>query len=107
MKCPICGKGLLRKGKIKEYMFGVYLGEYPAELCNKCGESFVDSKTMQKIEDKAKEEGIWGLGVKTKVTRTGNSLAVRIPKKIVNYMKIREGTAVYMHPEKDRIIIDK
>ncbi len=107
MKCPMCGKGVLKKGKIKEYIFGEYLGEYPAELCNKCGESFVDSKTMQKIEDKAKEKGVWGLGVKTNVTRTGNSLAVRIPKKIVNYMKIREGTAVYVHPEKDRIIIDK
>lgn len=105
MKCPICN-GKFKKGKVKEYSFGVYLGEYPAELCTKCGESFVDSETMQKIEDKAKKLGVWGLGVKTKITRTGNSLAVRIPKKVADFMKLREGTAVYLHPEKDKIIID-
>ena len=74
MKCPVCEKGTLKNGKIKEEMFGVYLGEYPAEICSKCGESFTDEKTTRAIEDAAKKKGIWGLGKKTKITKTGKVL---------------------------------
>ncbi len=81
MKCPICGKGVLHKGNVSEEMFGISLGEFPADICNKCGESFTDEETTGKIEAAARKKGVWGLGVKTKITRTGNSLAVRIPKK--------------------------
>ena len=61
MKCPICEEGNLKATKIKEFMFGVYLGEFPAEICNRCNESFTDSATTRKIEEAAKKEGIWGL----------------------------------------------
>ena len=54
MKCPICDKGILKKGKIKESMFGIYLGEFPAEICSECGESFTDSETTKKIEETVK-----------------------------------------------------
>ncbi len=54
MKCPICGKGKLKKGKTKEYMFGVYLGEFPADVCDECRESFTDSATTKRIEQEAK-----------------------------------------------------
>ena|SRR3989344_5651716 len=106
IKCPICEKGELKKGKVKEEMFGVYLGEFNAEICEKCGESFVDSFVMGEIEKKAKEKGIWGLGKKTKVTKTGNSLAVRIPKEIVNFLKLKEGDTAYIHPEKNKIVVE-
>ncbi|MBI4451830.1 YgiT-type zinc finger protein [Candidatus Woesearchaeota archaeon] len=106
MKCPICGKGTLKKGKIKEEMFGVYLGEFPAEICNNCNESFTDEKTTQAITNLAKEKGIWGLGKKTKITKAGNSLAVRIPKDIVNFLKLKEGKEAYIHPEANKIIIE-
>ena len=105
-KCPICDKGKLKKGKIKEYMFGIYLGEFPAEICQKCNESFTDSETTKKIEEAAKKKGIWGLGKKTKITRTGNSLAVRIPKHIADYLKLTEGKEAYIHPENNKLIIE-
>ncbi len=106
MKCVICEKGNLKKGKIKEHMFGVYLGDFPAEICTSCGESFTDSDTTKKIESIAKKKGIWGLGTSTKITRTGNSLAVRIPKKIVDYLNLKEGKGAYIHPYKDKLIIE-
>src|SRR3989338_5394431 len=106
MKCPVCEKGTLKKGKIKEIMFGLYLGEFPAEICSKCSESFTDEKTTRAIEEAAKKKGVWGLGKKTKITRTGNSLAVRIPKEIVNFLKIKEGKEAYIYPEKDKIVIE-
>ena len=106
MKCPMCEKGDLKKGKIKETMFGIYLGEFPAEICSKCNESFTDEKTTKAIQEAAKKKGIWDLGKKTKITKTGNSLAVRIPKKIADFLKLKEGKEAYIHPEKNKLIIE-
>lgn len=106
MKCPICEKGILKKGRIKEYMFGVYLGEFPADICSNCKESFTDSITTKEIEEVAKKKGIWGLGASTKITKTGNSLAVRIPKKIADYLKLENGKEAYVHPEDHKLIIE-
>jgi len=106
MICPICEKGSLKESKIKEYIFGVYLGEFSAKICEKCHESFTDEETTRKIEEAAKQKGIWNLGVKTKITKTGNSLAVRIPKSIVNYLKLKEGEEAYIHPENNKLIIE-
>ncbi len=106
MKCPICEKGVLKKGKIKETMFGIYLGEFPADICSKCGESFTDQETTRKIQQIAKEKGIWGLGKKTKITKTGNSLAVRIPKDIAHFLELKEGKEAYIHPEDKKLVIE-
>ena len=107
MRCPICGEGTLKKGKIKEYMFGVFLGGFPAEICSECKESFTDAETTRKIEEAAKQKGIWGMGKKTKITRTGNSLAVRIPKEIVDFLKLKEGKDAYIHPEGNKLVIEQ
>ena len=104
--CPVCEKGDLKKGKIKEYMFGIYLGEFPADICNKCKESFTDSETTRKIEEAAKKNGLWGIGKKTKITRTGNSLAVRIPKELADYLKLEEGKEAYVHPDGKKLVIE-
>ena len=106
VKCPLCEKGILKKGKIKESMFGVFLGEFSAQICFSCGESFTNEKITQEIQEAAKREGVWGLGVKTKITRTGNSLAVRIPQKIAMFLDLKEGKEAYIHPDKDKLIIE-
>ena len=106
MKCPICDKGTLKKKEIEEKMFGISLGNFLAEVCTKCGESFTSSETTHKIEEIAKKKGIWGLGMKTKITKTGNSLAVRIPKNIVDYLNLKVGEEAYIHPEDHKLIIE-
>jgi len=106
MKCPICEKGALKKGKIREAMFGVDLGEFPAEVCIKCGESFTDEETTRKIEEAAKKKGIWGLGMKTKIMKSGNSLAVRIPKKIADRLNLKQGTEAFIHPQDNKLIVE-
>ena len=106
MKCPICNKGNLEPKQIKEYMFGVYLGEFKAEVCSNCGESFTDQETTKQIEQITKEKGIWGLGVKTTITKSGNSLAVRIPKKVANFLNLKEGEKAYIHPESNKLVIE-
>ena len=105
-KCPMCEKGTLKPVMEKHIMFGVDLGIYPGEKCSSCGEVFSDSSVMLKIEELAKKKGIWGLGSKTKITRTGNSLAVRIPQKIVKFLKLKDGEETYIHPELNKLVIE-
>lgn len=106
-KCPACGKGLLKRGAVDEEMFGVKLGRYGAEICNKCGESFMDEKAMKKLEAKAKELGVWGLAKKTKVIMSGNSLAVRIPSEIAKFTHLTKGIELVLHPEgKKKIVLE-
>ncbi len=105
-KCPVCDKGTLKPVQEKHLLFGVDVGTYPGEKCSSCGEVFTDSEVMKKIETIAKQKGIWGLGKKTLIAKTGNSLAVRIPKAIADFVGIKEGSEAYVHPEKGKIVIE-
>ena len=106
VRCPICEKGILKKTKERKNFFGVDLGIYPVEKCTKCGETFTDGEVMRKIEAAAKKKGIWGLSKKTKITKTGNSLAVRIPKEIADYLNLKKGKEAYIHPENNKLVIE-
>ncbi len=97
-KCPICGSGELKKGEIEEEMFGISLGRYNAEICDTCGESFVDEATMRAIEQKARELGIWGIAKRAKVVRSGDSLAIKIPADIAKLFKLYEGEEIFLYP---------
>jgi YgiT-type zinc finger domain-containing protein len=104
-KCPMCEKGALRREKVEETMFGVSLGKYDAEVCDKCGESFLDEREMKKLEAKAKEAGVWGLAKSIRVIKQGNSLSVRIPANIARFLNIKEGEDVLLYPEGKRKIV--
>src|SRR3989338_7270245 len=99
MKCPFCDKGTLKETKIREIMFGIDLGEFPAQKCSSCKETFTSEETTKKIEEVAKEKGIWGLEKKTKIAKSGNSLAVRIPKHLADFLELQEGKEAYIYPE--------
>ncbi|MFH0816623.1 MAG: AbrB/MazE/SpoVT family DNA-binding domain-containing protein [Methanobacteriota archaeon] len=106
-KCPVCGKGSLKKAQVEESMFGVPLGRYQGEVCDCCGESFLDETAMRKIEARAKELGIWGLSKNLKLIKTGNSLSVRIPAKIARFLELSEGKDVVLYPDgKKRIVVE-
>ena len=62
--------------------------------------------TSRKIDAAARKKGVWGLSASTRITKTGNSLAVRIPKKIADYLKLKDCSEAHMHPEKNKLIIE-
>jgi hypothetical protein len=106
-KCPICKKGSLKLGVVEEEIFGMRLGKFKAEICDCCNESFVDEEEMRKIEEKAKKLGIWGLAQKLKVSKSGNSLVVRIPAKIAKLLCVKVGQEFLLHPEgKEKLILE-
>ena len=93
MKCPLCDKGRLIKKK-SPYMYGdIYFGEYESDVCSTCREVIFTEKSFDDIEAKAKELGVWGLVHKTKISYSGNSLMVRIPKDIAKFLGMKKGKA--------------
>ncbi|MBI2667106.1 AbrB/MazE/SpoVT family DNA-binding domain-containing protein, partial [Candidatus Woesearchaeota archaeon] len=55
---------------------------------------------------KAKEMGLFGLETRTRVGQVGDSLDVRIPKRVAEFLKITKGTEVWLHPEKNKLIVE-
>ena len=90
MKCVMCN-GKLEDRTIDREEFGISLGKFKAKVCLKCGEIFFDSKTVDKIQLKSKELGLFGISSrKTKIAKVGNSLAVRIPKEIAIFANLKK-----------------
>ncbi|MBI3033637.1 YgiT-type zinc finger protein [Candidatus Woesearchaeota archaeon] len=61
MKCYMCGKGDLENKEATHKLYGVLIGKYPAEICNKCGEVFYDEETSSRIEADTKAKGLYGI----------------------------------------------
>ncbi len=98
----------MRREKRSAEQDGFDLGVYVAEVCPSCGEVFWNEKDVIKMEHKAKDIGIWGLEQKTKVAAVGNSLAVRIPKRLANFLGLRQGVEVLIHPlGRDKLVIEE
>lgn len=98
MKCVIC-RGQTAKKRVGYKEFGVLLGNFKAEVCNKCGEIFFDEKTAGEIQQKSKQMGLFGLAKKAKVAEVGNSIAIRIPKEIAKFLNLKKGNEVTIFPE--------
>ena len=99
--------GAVKSGKVKQEYLGHSLGEFPGWTCVKCGETLLDSANASKAFNKAKELGIVGLSEKSQVAKSGNSLMLRIKKKLADYLGIIEGSQVVIRPEgKNKLVIE-
>ena len=92
MKCPKCGSETSLK---KEALQKSGL-DYESHYCTKCREGFVD---MKQLDELAKKEKTLRDAKKTKISRWGNSLAVRIPKEFATELKITPGKHVLVSRE--------
>lgn len=104
-KCDECGGKLVLK-KVPYELYGVNLGDFPAEVCQNCGEIVFTEETSRGMTAKAKEMGLFGLESRTKIGQAGDSLDVRIPKRMAEFLGLSKGKEVWLHPEKNRIIIE-
>lgn len=98
MKCVMCGNTTVKKN-VEHKEFGVLIGKFSAETCNKCGEVYFDEKTVNLIQQKSKELGLFGLARKVKIAELGNSIAIRIPKEISKFLNLKKGKEVIISPE--------
>lgn len=107
VRCALCDKGTLRRARIREQMFGVDLGLYHGYRCSNCGETYLDERQMDVLEERAKAAGVWGLGKKLKIVKSGNSLVLRIPADLAKFMHLKVGKEVFVRPEgQDCLVVE-
>ncbi|MBI4141144.1 YgiT-type zinc finger protein [Candidatus Woesearchaeota archaeon] len=97
MRCILCGGKTIEK-IVAHAEFGVLIGDFKSSVCEKCGETYFDEKTAGKIQEKSKELGLFGLAKKVKVAEVGNSIAIRIPRQIAEFLSLRKGKDVILSP---------
>lgn len=101
-KCT-CG-GELKRSRVEVEFFGIDFGLKDGEVCTRCGSEYLDQETMKEIETIVKERNIFGLERKISVTKSGNSLVIRIPPEIAEYLGIHYKSVVQLFPvDKDRL----
>ena len=104
-KCWECSGTLIKK-KVPYAFLGEHIGEFSAEVCNKCGETIFSEETSKLIDQKVKEKGLWGLECKAKVGRVGDSLNIVINKRLAEYLELKKGDEVFIYPEnKSKLVI--
>ena len=104
--CYIWEKGHLTKKKIDYKLYGVSLGKFDAEICGRCGEIFFDESTSSKMTRIAKQKGLWGLQARTRIGQAGTTLDVRLPRRIIEFLKLKKGKEVEIYPEgKNKLVI--
>ena len=97
-KCDECTKGAYKTEKKEYILLGEKLGEYNALVCDTCKDTVFSGETLQLVEKKAKEKGVWGIAAKTKVGTSGNALDVKIPKIIADFLNLKKGQNVIVEP---------
>jgi len=105
--CPVCEKGKLVKKIVPYRVYDIELGEFPAEVCDSCGEVWFSEETAREIEGLEKKKGLFGLVRHSKVGYSGNSLIIRIPQEIAKFMGLKKEKPISIYPEgKNRLLIE-
>ncbi len=106
MRCTACNNGIYKK-KTAPYVFlGENIGSFEALVCSRCGETIFESAASDKIEAEVKRRGLWGLRARSKVSKVGNALDVRIPKTLAQFLSLKKGQEIILEPvDKNRLQI--
>lgn len=97
-KCISCN-GKLKDKKLDYMVYGINIGKFPSLVCDSCGEQWFSEETSRKIEEKEKELGLFGLTIEAKVSYSGNSLIIRIPKELAKFLNIKKESRISLAPE--------
>ena len=95
-KCN-CG-GILKNSQTQVEFFGIDFGLRDCEICTKCGSEYLDDETMDEIEKEVKQQGLFGLEKQAHITKSGNSLVIRIPPEIAKFTGIHYKDLVRIYP---------
>lgn len=104
--CPCGGKIKWKKDKV--VIEEIECGILDIEYCPKCGEEYFPEETMEVVEKKLKEKGLWGVQRKeVNLWKSGGSVLLRIPKDIADKLNLKPDEKVTIYNEgKKKLIID-
>ena len=96
VKCR-CG-GELIYSQCEVEFFGIDFGIKKCEICKECNAEYLDNETMKFIEKEVKKRGIFGLEKTVRVTKSGNSIVIRIPPEIAKFSDIDYKSIIRIFP---------
>lgn len=106
MKCTTCSMGTYEKKSVPYTFLGERIGSFDAFVCRHCGETLFESAASDAIEAEVKKRKLWGLRARTTISAVGNSLDVRIPKPLAEFLSMKKGKEVILEPlDKNRLQI--
>ena len=101
-----CG-GKLKKAYTQVEFFGIDFGVRPCEVCSQCGSEYLNDETLQEIEKEVKRRKLFGLEKQARITKSGNSLVIRISPEIAKFSDIHYNDSVRMYPlAKNKLALD-
>ena len=104
-KCN-CG-GVLKKSQTHVEFFGIDFGIKKCEICANCGSEYLDNEVLYEIEQEVKKRKLFGLERQGQITKSGNSLVVRIPPEIIKFSEIKYKENIKIYPiSKNKIEIE-
>lgn len=105
IKCK-CG-GRLKQSFTEVEFLGIDFGVKRANTCTDCGSEFLPHEIMEEIESEVKRRGFFGLERRGHVAKSGNSLVIRIPREIVESLKIKRDLPFIIYPsEPGKLIVE-
>ena len=104
-KCK-CG-GTMKISKTQVEFFGIDFGIRECEVCTKCNSEYLSDEVMAEIEKEVKKKKLFGLEKRVSITKSGNSLVIRIPPEIAEFAGIHYKDTARVFPiDKNRIEIE-
>lgn len=104
--CP-CG-GKIKWVNKEVIMEGVNCGVLDVEICDKCGSEYLPDLSMEIVEAKLEEAGLWGVErTEIKFWKSGKSVVFRVPTNITRGMHLKPHEKAFIYPEgAHRLVIE-
>lgn len=95
-KCK-CG-GAIKKSHARVEFFGIDFGVKECEVCTKCNSEYLSNDVLDEIKKEVKKEKLFGLEKEAQITKSGNSLVIRIPPEIAKFSGIKYKDRIRIYP---------
>ena len=86
-------------------LYGTSLGSFKAKVCSRCKDTLFAELASDRIDELAKQKGLWGLESKTTIGKVGNSLDIKISKRLAEFAGLKKGESVSVYPESRKRLI--
>lgn len=97
----------MKKSRTEVEFFGIDFGVQPCEVCNECGSEYISQELLEQIEAEVKKKGLFGLERRSRITKSGNSLVIRVPKEIADSLHIGKDSEITIYPsDKKRLVVE-
>ena len=104
--CPCGGKVKWVEKEVR--IEGINCGTLDIEFCETCGSEYLPEESMRIVQQKLKEKGLWGVEHRAvSFWKSGNSVVLRVPKKIADVLHLKPAMRAFIHPEgKNKLVVE-